>query len=468
MVSLFLCKDNKKRRDERRKTKDFLLFAKIVAKFAKEPNDTKQPSMNTKLLKEPINLPKIALILGIAYLAFNLCLDMPIHTLLCSELFESFGCTFLRDLPSSMYDMTKYATPLFVLALLIFNTLKQKSTTSKIAVILYGVYVLLSFTLPTLSEPIVGYKYNWWSELYDNNVFICRAITHHILTITPLLQIAALGYFADSNRKNTITFRITIAFILYLFATQAFPAICRFTPLGDIALNYTSLEWSILINKLHVCLIPAVIFAIRNRKNIALCISTLVYILHIFVLGILLMCNVDIAALILNVSLIGIYVAMVILFFKKNFKIEFTDIFILLALTLILCEAPWFESYSTIIKVHRPITMLWTIGLFAAIATDYLSIKLPKMKIVKLAIISSLLSTLPLLYFPRALFGVDPSDDTLLRICNHFYWSHEYYLLSIPAIICFGVYVGAYALNGYALLKLLKLTKEEVAPIENS
>lgn len=419
--------------------------------------------MDVKLLtKRAVDLPKIVLILGLIFLAYNLSLNIPIISALLDTPFLKMAY--------------RHLAPLLVLPLFVLNAIKQNSTSSKVAAILYTVYTFLAVLTPSLQDiqPSLqdiqsslqsihsedGGIYRW---LYENGLFEFTTITLSIVNvIASSLQIIAIGFFADSHRKSSITFRVAVAFVLSLFATTAFSK-WDFIPytIGE----YQHIKGLVIfdaINRFHICVVPIVIFAIRNRKNRPLCISSFASIpilLALTITGII--CNAyaycdyytaycNIPKLLLYILLFGISVAMSILFFvKKDCKIDFLDIFILLAIT-----SSMFDS--------RYSTMFWTVGLFAAIAADYLKTKFPTNKHIDIAMISIFLAMIlsELIAVIGFYLGALNTDFNLIQSIMYSLYGSGFALIMIVPFI--GLWIGStYVISSIALIRLFKLLKSE-------
>ena len=372
-------------------------FVKRIATFAKETISPSLFIMNCRLLKQPINLSKIAIILSIVYLAVSLslscCSSLPISRITLHYLDWDFGNNVVNFIDNTL----KRIIPLLILPLFFCFATKQNSKASKIAVILYAIHALFSLLIPSIEDTLElrdHYLSNqpWWYEPYMSSAPF-RLSLHLLQLISQSLQVAAIGSFAYDNRKNHTTFLIAIAFALFLFAIALFP-MCLHTFYEFIELafkyeiSYKTLNACNAINRLHIYIAPVILFAIRNRRNIPLCVSSFVYIPHIFTLGTLLLLGVSGAALITHVLLLGISATIITLFFsKKSYQIDFIGIFIILALSSSITS---FLEYQPI--APRTITMLWSIALLASVAIDHLNIKQLSNKLKTYTIASILLS----------------------------------------------------------------------------
>lgn len=408
-------------------------------------------SMDVKLLtKRAVDLPKIALILGLIFLAYNLSLNIPIISALLDTPFLKMAY--------------RHLVPLLVLPLFVLNAIKQNSTSSKVAAILYTVYTFLAVLTPS-SQDIHNEEGGIYRWLYENELYNFTAITLSIVNIiASSLQIIAIGFFADSHRKSSITFRVAVAFVLSLFATTAFSkwALISYT-IGE----HQFIKGLVIldaINRFHICVVPIVIFAIRNRKNRPLCISAFASIPILLALTILAIisegngyeyCNYtayfsSLQKLIICIILASISVAMSILFFvKKDCKIDFLDIFILLAITSSLSDS----RYST---------MFWTVGLFAAIAADYLKTKFPTNKHIDIAMISIFLSMIlcDLMIVIGIYLGALSTDFNLIKSIMYSLYGSGFGLIMIVPFI--GLWIGStYVISSIALIRLFKLLKSE-------
>lgn len=406
--------------------------------------------MDVKLLtKSAVDLPKIVLILGLIFLAYNLSLNIPIISALLDTPFLKMAY--------------RHLVPLLVLPLFVLNAIKQNSTSSKVAAILYTVYTFLAVLTPS-SQDIHSEEGGIYRWLYENELYNFTAITLSIVNIiASSLQIIAIGFFADSHRKSSITFRVAVAFVLSLFATTAFSkwAFISYT-IGEHQF-IKGLAIFDAINRFHICVVPIVIFAIRNRKNRPLCISTFASIpilLALTITGIICTgsgyeyCNsayfFSLQKRIICIILASISVAMSILFFvKKDCKIDFLDIFILLAITSSLSDS----RYST---------MFWTVGLFAAIAADYLKTKFPTNKHIDIAMISIFLAMIlsELIAVIGFYLGALNTDFNLIKSIIYTLECSGFGLIMIVPFI--GLWIGStYVISSIALIRLFKLLKSE-------
>ena len=106
--------------------------------------------------------------------------------------------------------------------------------------------------------------------------------------------------------------------------------------------------------------------------------------------------------------------------------------------------------------------MFWTVGLFVAIAADYLKTKFPTNKHIDFAMISIFLSMIlcDLMIVIGIYLGVLSTDFNLIQSIMYSLYGSEFALIMIVPFI--GLWIGStYVISSIALIRLFILLKSE-------